>query len=157
VPKIAAAKDAANANDFSVARSTFDEARRNYARLLAEDLEEKLTSEPVPPGIPSADWDQVVARVKESTAAARQATDPDRAIEAYQSGYAIYLRKLIEDLRERARNGATIIDAIGTIPDADKTQLKQDIKVIVNTLDGAIRKLQVMQLQGAADDYGEAK
>jgi methylmalonyl-CoA mutase cobalamin-binding subunit len=98
-----------------------------------------------------------VASVKQHTDEACQATDPDQAIASYQAGYTIYLRKLIEALRQRARDAVAIVGATGPISDDDKKQYQQRLGAIVQPLDSAIRKLQVRQLRDAATDYVAAK
>jgi methylmalonyl-CoA mutase cobalamin-binding subunit len=157
IPQIADAKRMANSNDFVGAQSKFDGARGVYAHVLAEELENRLASDPTPPGISQADWDKVVVSVSQHMAEARQATDPDQAIASYQAGYTIYLRKLIEALRERARNAVARVGAIGPITEDDKKLYQQRLGAIVQTLDSAIQKLQVRQLRNAATDYAAAK
>lgn len=157
VPKIAAAKDTASSNDIVVASSQFDEARTLYARLLAEELDIALASDPAPPGILKADWDTVVTNVGQHTAKVRLAADADDAIEAYQAGYSIYLKKLIGALHKRAEDSNLIIEAIKTLTQEDKNLFYQRLEAIVQKLDSATRKLQVTQLRGAASNYTKAK
>jgi hypothetical protein len=155
--EIEAAEQKAKSTDLVEAVSLFDKARRVYASLLAAELASKVASDPRPEEIPEGEWAGVVQGVTNSTDEARRATDPERAIDAYQTAYSVYLRPLVEALHKRAVEGIPIVEGIGAIPADKREGFKKDLRELDRLLDGAKQKLRLMHVSDAAKDYDEAR
>lgn len=157
-PAIARAAGDVNAERFDAARATFDEARREYARLLAEDLRASLDAAPVPSGFDTAQWEALKSEVAARLDQVSSTSDPDAALAAYRAAYTGYLQKLAGALHGEVKERHAKLKA-----EADKftaEDLKShtdDLNGIFRLLDGVARRLAAGELTEAASEYQQAK
>ncbi|MET0624384.1 MAG: hypothetical protein ABW250_15490 [Pyrinomonadaceae bacterium] len=157
-PAIARAAGDVSAERFDAARASFDEARGEYARLLAEDLRASLDAAPVPSGFDAAQWLALKSEVAARLDQVSSTSDPDAALAAYRAAYAGYLQKLAGALRgEVEERRAKLNSEADKFTAEDLKSYADDLDGIFRLLDGVARRLAAGELKEAASEYQLAK
>jgi hypothetical protein len=152
-----AVADAA-AERFDAASAAFDEARGEYARLLADNLRVSLESATAPPGFDAAQWQEFKSGVAVQLDRVSSEKDPDAAIAAYRAAYTSYLQKLAANLRGEVEQRLTLLKAqADKFTEDDLKKYTTDLNVIFKQLDDITRRLAAEELTEAAGVYQQAK
>lgn len=157
-PAIARAAADVEAERFDAARAAFDEARGDYARLLAEDLRARLDSASVPSGFNAVQWQSLKSEVAARLDQVSTTSDPDAALAAYHAAYTGYLQKLADALSGEVKERLAKLKAeADKFTEEDLQSHSADLNAIFKHLDGVARRLAARELTEAAGEYQQAK
>lgn len=157
-PAIARSAADVQAERFDAARAAFDEARGEYARLLAEDLRARLDSASVPSGFDAAQWQSLKSEVAARLDQVSIASDPEAALAAYHAAYTGYLQRLADALSGEVKERLAKLKAeADKFTEEDQKGYTADLNAIFKQLDGVARRLAAGKLTEAADEYQQAK
>ncbi|MBZ4418802.1 hypothetical protein [Myxococcus sp. RHSTA-1-4] len=124
LPLLGTVRDALAGPDLAAARQQLELARRSYFDILCAELSTAVAALSPPRGFTADEWKELTADVKERLRQARARADAsvDDAFRLYQGAHAIYVRRLVMELRkevEQAREEAdtdeqrTLLDEVG--------------------------------------------
>ncbi|MCP3136012.1 AAA family ATPase [Pyxidicoccus xibeiensis] len=135
--------------DVATARGQVDVARSSYFDILCEELATAIAG-PRPRGFSTDEWKELTTDLKERLrqARARAGTSVDEAFRLYQGAHAIYVRRLIKELRTevQAERKAATTDEQRTALDGVDAKLGE-----------ALEALGAEAPHEAARKYGEAR
>jgi hypothetical protein len=152
-----AAADVA-AGRFDSARADFNDARGEYARLLADNLRASLDNASLPPGFDNAQWQALKSDVAAHLDQVSKASDPEVAIAAYRSAYTSYLQKLAVTLRGEVEQRLALLKAqADKFTEEDLKRHTADLNEIFKQLDDVTKRLAAGELTEAAGIYQQAK
>ncbi len=139
------------------ARRLLNDARLAYARILSDDLDEKVGAAARPTAIPQDQWDKLIEGFGASVAKVRTSIDGDAAVAAYEDTYRTYLQLLVRvatevatDLRARANADQSaqldaalknLEDAQGRINNGELSGAKESYDLAQNAIDAAANAL----------------
>ena len=157
-PEIERAEQSVAAGRLDSARAAFNKARLEYSRLLAEDLGDNIESTPAPLGFDETKWGTLKTDIRARLNEVSRATDPDKAIAAYQSAYTHYLRALAAALGGEVDKRVKLFQASADkLTDEEKGKYAAALSAVVKRLDAVSRHLAAGALREAADEYKQAK
>lgn len=148
VPLLAKAKEEATNDKLLEATATFQDARRSYGRIIAQQLTAELRGQP-PPGFTQEEWDSLRRQleVKLDEIKALRETDPALALSQFEAANQHYIEALIRAMRKAVAASATAL-ASGV--------LSQDAQNAVQSkLDNGIKALDIGEVAlgtGQTDD-----
>lgn len=150
LPLLQNVRDGLTRSDLGTARKQLELARRSYFDILCEELSTAVAAIHPPGGFTHEEWRELTTDVKERLrqARARADTSVDDAFRLYQGAHAVYVRRLIQELRgavEQAREQATT--------DAQRSTLDE----VSAKLGEALRALASEAPHEAALRYDEAR
>jgi hypothetical protein len=136
--------------NLATARQQFELARRSYFDILCAELAAAVTTLMPPRGFTEEEWDELTADVKERLRQARTRADTsvDEAFRLYQGAHAIYVRRLIIELRSEVESAQK---------DATREEHQAALKGIDDTLEEAMGFLAAESPHEAAVAYDEAR
>jgi hypothetical protein len=143
--------------DADGARRLLNDARLAYARILSDDLDEKIRAIARPNAIPQDQWDKLIEAFRTSATKARTSIDGDAAVAAYEDTYRTYLQLLVRvatevatELKARANADQStqldaalknLEDAQGRINNSELDLAKQSYDSAQNAIDAAAKAL----------------
>lgn len=124
LPLLQTVRDELTRSDLGTARQRLELARRSYFDILCAELSTAVSSLMPPRGFTADEWKELTVDVKERLRQARARADVsvDEAFHLYQGAHALYVRRLVMELRQevaQAREEATsdeqrtLLDAVG--------------------------------------------
>ena len=126
------------------ARRLINDARVAYAKILSNELEEKIAGVSKPATMTDPEWTTLKASFETTVKKVREATDGVAAVKAYEDVYAGYLRVLIEVARKMLDEIQPRVDSQGTQPQKDElAQARKDL----NTADARLRNGELTEAQ----------
>lgn len=147
------------------ARRLLDDARKSYAQILANDLEEKVNSLKRPSQTDQQDWESLISRTRSSSSAARMAADGITATQAADAAYAGYLRLLVtaaqdqtDKLRARGANldeaQKSLDETVSRINNAEILEAKQSYESARRVIEATEKSLPGGPMMMATDENG---
>jgi hypothetical protein len=111
LPLLQTVRDGLTHPDLGAARQQLELARRSYFDILCAELSTAVATPSPPRGFTADEWKELTADVKERLRQARARADVsvDDAFRLYQGAHALYVRRLVMELRhevEQAREEA---------------------------------------------------
>jgi hypothetical protein len=158
------AREHVEANDLKAASAAFEEARLGFARLLVDELRQRLAAARLPEGMTQADWDNTCRDVERLMEASRAAPQAEDALNTYRDAYHLYLRTLVGALT-RSLDGEQRIHALRKkLADAElvefdrlvQSALEQTRSADSELISGHPREAQVAY-ESAANAWREAR
>jgi hypothetical protein len=124
LPLLQTVREELTRSDLGTARQRLELARRSYFDILCAELSTAVSSLMPPRGFTADEWKELTVEVKERLRQARARADVsvDEAFHLYQGAHALYVRRLVMELRQevaQAREEATsdeqrtLLDAVG--------------------------------------------
>jgi hypothetical protein len=134
--------------DSDSARRLLNSARLSYARIMADDLDEKLSAITQPDAIPQDQWNIRMDAFRTNAAKARSATEGDVAMAALESAYRVYLQLLVSVAKVTADNLNV---------KAKEDQHKQSLQSALDDLAKAQNEINSGRLEVAKQNYDSAR
>jgi hypothetical protein len=157
-PTVKQAEEFLSAGRMEDARTSFDKARAEYARLLADDLRASLENEAAPLGFDNATWNALKADLSARIAEVSRADSADRATAAYKDAYRHYLQTLADALQgEVERRLKQVRAAVDKLGETDVVRHTETLGANLRRLDSVARLISAGELSAAAGEYKLAK
>jgi hypothetical protein len=136
LPLLDTVGDKLDRSDVGTARHQLELARRSYFDILCEELSTAVAAVHPPRGFDAEEWRELTTDVKERLRQARALADAsvDDAFRLYQGAHAVYVRRLVKELRgevERAREEASTDAQLATL-DAVSAKLGEAHKALAS-------------------------
>lgn len=156
-PKIEQAKLLLQGNQLEESNQLFIAARSDYARILADDMEANINSiKSAPLGFIDNTWSALKTEITNSLANVRRQADPDLAIAAYESTYALYLHRLDDSVRKEIEQRMKSIEENNALSEDEIKGYKASLDDALRSIDISLRKTEAKQFREAAAAYQQA-